>query len=324
MSLHLGRNRPRTDADAKGTATAAAAATTPPLSPPSSSGGLLDVFRRRYVLKLLVRREIAARYQGSVLGMLWSYVQPLVRFLMYYFVLGELIGFNRRVEYFGIHLFAGMVIIHYFTETFSAGTRSIVRNSAIVKKMAMPREMFPVASMLVSAYHTIPQMVILAVACVLAGWQPDGVGLLAGLLGMSIIAVLGTALALFFSAANVFFRDFSNIVATLTTFVHFSVPMIYPFTRVPSRFGDGAAVEIYLLNPLAEAVLLMQRCFWTGVTSDPATTASVINPDNVDAGGHMPDYLFTRGLAQLAFSLVVLVIAQVVFTRLENKFPERL
>lgn len=284
-----------------------------PLSPPTSSGGLLDVFRRRYLLKLIVKRELSARYQGSFLGMLWSYVQPAVRFFMYYFVLGVLVGFNQRVDYFGIHLFAGMVLVHYFTETFTAGTRSIVRNKAIVKKMAMPREMFPVASMLVSAYHTIPQVLILIAGCVIVGWDPDGVGFLAAILGFLIVMTWGTALALLFSAANVFARDFSNIVQTLTAFVHFSVPMIYPFTLVPERFGEQF-VELYLANPLAEAVLLMQRGFWVGVTDDPQATIA----------DHMPDHLFTRGLVHLGIGLVVLVVAQLVFTRLENKFPERL
>ena len=289
------------------------AAASAPLSPPSSSGGLLDVFRRRYVLKLLVKRELSARYAGSFLGLLWSYVQPAVRFLMYYFVVGMIMGLDRGLEAFGIHLFAGMVVVHYFTETFSAGTRSIVRNKAIVKKMAMPREMFPVASMFVSAYHTIPQMLILVVACTAVGWQPDATGFLAGLLGLLIVMVWGTALALLFSAANVFARDFSSVVQTLTAFVHFSVPMLYSFTMVDDRFGAGF-MNTYLANPLAEAVLLMQRCFWTTVNSDPAAAAIE----------HMPDHLFTRGLVHLGAALVALVIAQLVFTRLENKFPERL
>jgi ABC-2 type transport system permease protein len=284
-----------------------------PLRPPSSNGGLLDVFRRRYVLKLLVKRELSARYQGSFLGMLWSYVQPMVLFAMYYFVLGILVGLGSRTELFAIHVFSAMVFVHYFTETFTAGTRSIVRNKAIVQKMAMPREMFPVASMIVSAYHTFPQIVILTVACISVGWQPDGTGFLAGLLGFAIIAVIGTASALLFSAANVFFRDFSNVVQTLTNFVRFGVPMIYPFTLVPERFGEGF-VEVYLANPIAEAVLLIQRCFWSTATEDPAATAAA----------HFPDHLFTRGLIAFGFCLLVLGVAQLVFTKLEKKFPERL
>jgi ABC-2 type transport system permease protein len=283
-----------------------------PLAPPSANAGLLDVFRRRYLLRLLVRKEIQGRYSGSFLGLFWSYVQPAVRFAMYFFVIGGILGLHDEVEVFGVHMFAGIVFVHFFTESFNAGTRSIVKNKTLVRKMALPREMFPVASMLVSAFHVVPGLVILTVACVAVGWTPDPVGLVAGLLGFAICAVLGTALALLFSAANVFFRDFANVVNTLTIFVTFSVPMIYPYSMVEERFGTFA--DYYLLNPLAEVVLLVQRCFWVGATDDPAETIVT----------NMPDHLFMLGVAHLAVSAVVLVVAQLVFTRLENKFAERL
>jgi ABC-2 type transport system permease protein len=287
-----------------------------PLAPPSANAGLLDVFRRRYLLRLLVRKEIQARYSGSFLGLFWSYVQPAARFAVYFFVIGLILNIHASVEYFGIHMFAGLVFVHYFTETFSAGTRSIVRNRSIIQKMAMPREMFPVASMLVSAFHVIPGLVILTVACLGVGWQPDPVGIAAGLLGFAIVAVLGTALALLFSAANVFFRDFGNIVSVITLFATFSCPMIYPYSMVEERFGKIAswAPDVYLLNPLAESVLLIQRCFWTGSTEDPAQTMAE----------HLPSNLFVLGFAHLGGALVMLLIAQLVFGRVENKFAERL
>jgi len=284
-----------------------------PLIDPSATGGLAGVFQRRYLLRLLVRRELAARYQGTVLGLLWSYVQPLTRFAMYFFVIGVVMGLHSDVEHFGIHMFAGFVFVHYFTEVFAAGTRSVVRNKALVQKMAVPREMFPVASVLVSAYHTIPSMLILLVACFASGWTPDGVGILAGILGFSILTVLGMALALLFAAANVYFRDFQNIVGTLTSFVHFSVPMIYPFERV-TRALDGGWVDLYLANPLAESVLLMQRFLWVGSTKDPEATIAT----------SLPDGLFERGLIMLAVSVAFLAFSQWAFTRLESKFPERL
>jgi len=283
-----------------------------PLTPPSANSGLLDVFRRRYLLRLLVRKEIQGRYSGSFLGLMWSYIQPGVRFAMYFFVVGLILQLHDSVELYGIHMFAGFVFVHFFTESFNAGTRSIVRNKAIVQKMAMPREMFPVASMLVSAFHVIPGVVILTVTGAALGWRPDPVGLAAGVLGFLLVAVLGTALALLFSAANVFFRDFSNIVSTLTTFVTFSVPMIYPYSLVDERFGRFA--EFYLLNPIAEAVLLAQRCFWAGATTDPERTIRENFPPN----------LFELGLIHLGSALLVLVLAQLVFSRVENKFAERL
>jgi ABC-2 type transport system permease protein len=283
-----------------------------PLAPPSSSTGLLGVFRRRYLLRLLVRREISARYQGSFLGLLWSYVNPLTQFCIYYFVMGVLFNLHQDVENFAIHMFCGITIVHFFNETFNAGTRSIVRNKTMVQKMAMPREMFPVASMLVSAYHIVPQLVILLIVCVWTGWTPDPGGVVAVFLSLAIIIVMGTAMALLFSAANVFFRDVSNVAQIMTNFVRFGVPMIYPYSLVAERFHGHT--ELYLADPIAMAVLLMQRAFWVGTTAHPEETIA----------SHLPDHLFTRGVIALGISLVVLGVGQLVFSRLQNKIPERL
>jgi ABC-2 type transport system permease protein len=283
-----------------------------PLRPPWSEQGLLEVFRHRYILTLLVRREITARYQGSVLGLLWSYVNPLSQFFIYFFVMGILFGRAQRTEDFAVHVFAGLIIVHFFTETMNAGTRSIVRNKSLVQKMAVPREMFPVASMLVSLFHVVPQVVILLIATLVSGWRPDPVGLVFGVIGLLISMTLGTALALMFSAANVFLRDISNAVNVLSNFVRFGVPMMYPYTLVDKRF-DGHTT-LYLLNPITEAVLSFQRCFWVGATQHPAHTAAI----------DMPPHLFWLGIRGLVISLVILAFAQSTFTRLERRIPERL
>jgi ABC-2 type transport system permease protein len=283
-----------------------------PLTSPWANQGLVEVFQRRYILALLVRREIAARYQGSVLGLLWSYVNPLSQFFIYYFVMGVLFGRAKQTEAFAIHVFAGLIIVHFFTETINAGTRSIVRNKALVQKMAVPREMFPVASMLVSLFHVMPQVLILLVATGLSGWRPDPWGMFLGVIGLLTSIALGTALALVFSAANVFLRDVSNAVSVLSNFIRFGVPMMYPYTLVATRFHGHTG--IFLANPISEAVLDFQRAFWVGATSHPARTAA----------GDMPPHLTYYSLRALVISLVLVVIAQSVFSRLERRIPERL
>ncbi|GAW52107.1 MULTISPECIES: ABC transporter permease [unclassified Nocardioides] len=281
-----------------------------PLESPAPSSGLLNVFRRRYLLRLLVKREISARYQASVLGLFWSYINPLSQLFIYWFVMGKIIG--RGTEMLAIHVFCGLIVVQFFVETFNAGTRSIVRNKALVQKMAVPREMFPVASMLVSLYHMGPQLVILTFICALCGWTPDPLGMAGFVLAVAIIMLLGTALALMFSVANVFMRDASSVVSILTNFVRFSVPMIYPYSLVDSRFGSFA--QFYLLNPIADAVLLVQQAFWVGTTK---------NPDAIQAV-NIPDNLFAFSFLALGVSALLLVIAQLIFMRFENKIPERL
>src|SRR3546814_4608535 len=105
-----------------------------------------------------------------------------------------------------------------------------------VQTCALP--IFPVATMLTSVYHTGPQLVILTIACIAVGWTPDPVGVAALLIALLLSMSLGTACALLFSAANVFFRDFGNIVKVLQLFVRFGVPMIYPYSMVDERLGD--------------------------------------------------------------------------------------
>jgi ABC-2 type transport system permease protein len=260
-----------------------------------------------------VRKEIRVRYQGSVLGLFWSYLKPLIQFTMYFLVLGIVLGLRKGVQDFPIHIFAGMVVVHFFNDTFSNGTRSVVRNKALVRKINLPGEMFPVASLLVSAYHACPPLLILIVGSVLSGWHPGWVGFCAFLLGSAVILVFTMAVALIFSACNVFYRDFQNIVDTVGIIILWSVPMIYPFSRVISTAPTWAE-NIYLSNPLANAVLLFQRCFWVDSTSDPKATAAT----------ELPDHLFARGFGVLALGLVLLVIAQAIFHRLEGRFAERI
>jgi ABC-2 type transport system permease protein len=300
-----------------------------PLAPPSKTSGLLEVFRRRYLLRLMVKREIQARYAGTVFGLAWSYINPFTRFLTFYFVFGVVLKRGLNVSDFAIHLFAGMVLVNYFTETVTSGTKSILSNRGVVSKMAMPREMFPATSMLVSLWHTFPQVVILTIACVVFGlhgagpaWHPDLVGFGAALLGFAIVLVYGTGLGLMFCCVNVIFRDFARIVQTFINMIPFVVPMMYPYNLITTRFGGGIAHTLYMLNPIAEAVMLMQRGFWYTLCSpvctfDPATGKPVDLPE-------FTSDLFPRGFIMLALGLVFLLFGQWVFSRLEKNIPERL
>jgi ABC-2 type transport system permease protein len=187
-----------------------------------------------------------------------------------------------------------------------------VRNSSLLQKSAMPREMFPVASLLVSIYHLWPEFLILAAALAWVGYSPDPTAFAAGLLGYAIIIVFALALALMLSVSQVFLRDTGQVVAVVNNFIRFGVPMMYPYSLVAERFHGHT--ELYLANPIAVAVLLVQRCFWIPTNSHQEAAIAV----------HMPDHLFERGFIALVAAVVLLVIAQKIFSRYENKIPERL
>lgn len=281
---------------------------------PAPRGGILEVLQQRYLLRLIVGRELAQLYAASLLGLLWSYIQPALRFTVYYFVFGVVIEAHRNIPNFAIHLFCGIVFVHYFSETWSGGTRSIWTNRNLVLKMRVPREIFPVASMVVAFYHTGPQILVLAIACAAVGWHFSFTAVAAGLLGLAILIAFAGAMALIFGALNVYFRDFQNIVTTVTQFLHFMVPMMYPYSLVGEvRDTHPVIYQLYMANPLAEAVLLMQKFFWQATLDKPAKYADEFPPD-----------LWTRGFITLGACLVLLYLAQKFFARLEGKFPERL
>ena len=297
-----------------------------PMVDPAAKGGLIGVLRRRYLLRLMVKRELRARYIGSKMGLAWSYINPISRFFTYYFVFGIILA-RGQVPNFAIHLFAGMVLVNLFTESFNSGTRSIMQNKAVVQKMPLPREIFPIASLLVTIYHTGPQLVVLIVACLATGsFSPDVMGMLAALLAFGIVILLATAMGLMFAAINVMYRDWTRVVQIFTNMLPFSVPMMYPYTLVRDRFSEFPIIlDLYLFNPIAEAVLLIQRAFWiTTVSKADAAAAGEEFGFQPGVAVNFPPDLFTRGLIMLGLSAVFLVFAQWVFTRLDDKIPDRL
>lgn len=286
-----------------------------PLRSPAPPGGLLEVLRRPYLLRLIVLRQLAKQYSGSFLGFFWSYLQPGTRFLVYYFVIAVVLKQGVTTPNFAIHLFTGLVAVQFFVQSFGLGTRSVQQNRQLVSKMAIPREIFPVSAVVVAAFHTVPMLLFLTLACGLVGWHGDWTGVLAILLGFTMLATFAIGTALLFSAFNVYFRDFQNLVATITQFMHFMVPMIYPYTRLSESIGGTWWEQLYLANPVASAVLLLQRGFWDGVSAGDPT---------YDFAGSYPPHLIERGWIMLAIGIVFLLLSQLVFRRLENKFPERL
>jgi ABC-2 type transport system permease protein len=278
------------------------------LAEPGTTGGLGEVLHRRYLLRLLVRRELKARYQGSLLGLGWSYVRPTVNFAVYFFVVGVFLKMNVRLHHFAIYLFSGMVLINFFIDTLRATTHSIRGNAALIKKIFLPREMFPVASMLVSAVHFVPGMVILLGVVPLTGWTPSASAMMSAALGFAIIAVLGMALGLLCAAYNVFLRDFEQVIDILNIVITWSVPMIYPWMTVRDNTPEWV-LAIYLANPLVTAVSLFQRAFWV-----PETQGHFV----------LPPHLFIKGSISLVAGGLLLAAAQYVFARKQKRFAEEL
>ena len=104
------------------------------------------VWGRRELLLLLTRREGRARYKDSALGLTWSLVRPLVQLLIYWVAIGRFLGASRSIPEFHIFIYSGLALWQLFTDTVSTATTSVVGNAGIIRKIHLPREIFPLSA----------------------------------------------------------------------------------------------------------------------------------------------------------------------------------
>lgn len=261
------------------------------------------------------------RYRGSVLGLIWSYVKPGVQFLVFYVALGIFLGLEKSprnpagLHNYAIYLFSGIILVNFFTEALGNAARSIVGNGGLIKKIYLPRELFPVASVWVSAVHFLPQLIILLGACLLAGWQPSVIQLIAAVLGFMMVALLATGMGLFFGAANVYFRDSENFVDMLLMVATWVSPVLYPIQAVLAKANEGGTFgqvvfALYQANPMTVTVEIFHVAFWSA-TSGAQSIA-------------MPNLFIFWLPVGFTISLVVLLLGQLTFRRLEGRFAQEL
>ncbi|WP_077490236.1 ABC transporter permease [Sinomonas mesophila] len=269
----------------------------------------------RFLLKLLVDKEIKVRYRGSVLGLVWSYFKPGLQFVVFYIALGVFLGLEKGprnpsgLSNYAIYLFSGIVLINFFSEALGNAARSIVNNGSLIKKIYLPRELFPVASVWVSGVHLVPQLVILLAACLIVGWRPDVMQLVAALSGFVIVALLALGLGLLFGAANVYFRDAENFVDMLLMIATWASPVMYSWQMVRERMGE-TFYFFYQMNPISVGVEAFHYAFWLPTT---------------DGSSAVPDQLLTLWVPiGLAVSLAVVIVGQLTFSRLEGRFAQEL
>lgn len=267
---------------------------------------LKDVVAHRELLGSLVRRELKSRYKDSALGFVWSLVRPLAMLLIYYVALGKFLGSERAVPDFAVFIYTGLTAWTLFSEVVLTGTASIVQNSGLIKKVYLPREVFPLSVVGSSLFNFGIQLVILLGATIMVGKFPTGERWLYFPLSLAVVLVWATALALLLSAVNVYLRDVQYLVDVALMILFWASPIVYAWHQVAGSV-TGWLQDLYLLNPMTVAVLGFQRTFW-------------VAGDDQLAPGHLAERL---GLA-LAVGLVLLWVCQRVFARLQSNFAQEL
>jgi len=190
--------------------------------------------RHRELVWSLVSRDVKSRYKQAALGVLWAILVPLAMMLVFSLVLSQFIPSpDPRVPY-GIFVFSGLLPWNFLASSLTFGSMSLVGNSSILKKIAMPREVFPISAVLAGLVDLVLGLGVLVVLMVVLGIRP-GPGLLALPVVLLLELVLATGVALLLSTANLFFRDVRHVLPVLTILWMFMTPVVYPVSKLGGR-----------------------------------------------------------------------------------------
>lgn len=215
-----------------------------------------QIYRYRTLLEVLVSRELKARYRGTVLGLLWSFVNPLV--LMGVYTLVFSIYMRNSMVNFPVFLLTGLLAWNCFVTGLSEGTSSILANAGIVKRVYVPGEIFPLVYVLSNAVHYLLSVPILLGLMV---WF--GVPLTPALLYFPLVLVLQLAftygLVLITAATVPRFRDLLHIIPNVIMVLFFLSPIFYAVDQVPQGFRF-----LIHYNPLALLLDSYHRLFFHG------------------------------------------------------------
>jgi ABC-2 type transport system permease protein len=274
------------------------------------------LFGQRGVLANLVRKELKVKYAASVLGAVWSLLNP-VAFLAVFTFLVVVLG--TLVPNYPVFLLAGLLAWNLFANSLLTGARSVIDNANLVKKMAFPREILPFSALGVAGFDFVLQSIVLLLfVAIWPGAGFDAAVLWLYPLAIVVLFVFTTALSLWVSALNVRYRDVGHLLS-LTLLVWFwATPIVYQGALVQDKLQGFLVLGVdawtlYLLNPMTVIVLAFQRALY-GLPSGGELVLPAMSLGQLTA----------MVLAVLAVSVLLMLLAWRAFFRRSGDFAEEL
>ena len=273
-----------------------------------------ELHKYRFLLRNLVVRDLKVRYKNSVLGVLWSLLNPLLMMVVFSLVFGVLS--NNDIRQYSVFFLVGLMPWNFFSGSVLSGTNSITGNAHLVKKVYFPRVLLPVAALMSNLVNFFIALAVLVVFLYASGlgltvhavWVPL-------LLFTQIVFTLGLAFLL--GGLHVFYRDIMMILDVVMLAWFFLTPVMYPL----SRFGEQVTVLgiqfmpaqiMRWVNPMASIIDGYRTVLWGTISSAGQVSAG---PAAMD-----PAYL----LRTFVTAVIVFVVGYLVFARRQHLFAETL
>jgi ABC-2 type transport system permease protein len=277
-----------------------------------------EVYERREVLLNLVRKELKVKYTASVLGAVWSLLNPIVFLAVFTFVVKVT---HNSFPHFPIYLLSGLLAWNLFSVSLAGGARSVIDNANLVKKVSFPREVLPLSAVGVALVDFVLQTAVLLLFILASGYGFHLPELAIYPLAFATLLVFTLALTFWLAALNVRYRDIQHLLNIALLVWFWMTPIVYGAWFVQQKLAPHTVAgvnlfQVYLLNPLASVVGGFQRALY-GVVHPPGA------PDPVLFDVSVRWLAGVLGVV-LGLSLAFLWLAWRTFFRLSGDFAEEL
>lgn len=215
----------------------------------------------RYLMKQLVARDFKTKYKRSVLGVLWSFLNPLLTMLVQYVVFSTL--FKSDIPNFPVYLLTGIVCFSFFNEATSMSLSSIVGNASLITKVYVPKYIYPLTRVMSSTINfglsLVPLLLVLLITR-----TPIRPSLLLLPFGVGCLFALSLGIGMLLAAMMVFFRDTQFLWGVVSMLWMYATPIFYPESIIPSNF-----MTLYKMNPLYHIIRFIRIVLIDGVSPEP-------------------------------------------------------
>jgi ABC-2 type transport system permease protein len=276
------------------------------------SGRVRDLMRYRELLVNLVRKELKVKYKNSLLGFVWSMLNPALYLVIFWIVFTKFLG--AAIDVFPIYLMSGLLAWNLWSASLGGTVSSLLGNANLVTKVYFPREILPLASVGASLMHFFFQFAVLLIALVVFRYSVGREALLLVPYALVVEITLLVGVGLIVAVLNVYFRDVQHLLELVLLAWFWMTPIVYAPHDVQKK---GALIfRIYQLNPMTHVVLAFQRGIYgnrKGVSVEAAD------------GSFAPIGWYLRNVTIVGLLAVALiVIGWWIFRRLESRLAEEL
>lgn len=253
-----------------------------------------DIYAYRDMIASLVRRELRGRYKGSVLGFLWTYINPLCQVVVYSAVFSVI--FRVEIDKFYLYLIIGMMPWTFFNTAVQGGATCVRAQADMVKKIYFPREVIPISYVTSAFINMLFSFLIVFLAVLVSGFGFYWKGMLYLPIIMLFEYLLALGIAFAISAATVYFRDLEQIVSVVMMAWIYITPIMYTIDYVPEQYRF-----FMMLNPMTPIVEVYHQILYYRMVPTP-------------------NYLLLAGTT----GCLVFAIGFLLFTVLERNFAEEM